>query len=291
MRGKIVFAGLIMGLTGLCAHAQGTKPPFPNDIYCSGVITTEKVPDNTFIVTGEESNVRITFDVGDMVYLNKGSDDGAKVGDEFSIVRPVEDHLKTQWTQWQFDILRQMGTLWADEGRVKIVELQNKTSVAVVEHQCDLIQRGDIALPFAPRPDLTLKPLGQFDRFAPPDGKSMAMIITGKNFRNELGNNDIVYVNLGAAQGVQAGQYFRIFRYTGTHHETAYQTPRYAFDLQYAPPAQYGFGAVSQSFNWSNTPREVLGEGIVLRTGPNASTVLITFGTHEIYSGDYVEIE
>jgi hypothetical protein len=29
----------------------------------------------------------------------------------------------------------------------------------------------------------------------------------------------------------------------------------------------------------------------VLRTGPNASTVLITFSLREIYPGDYVEIE
>ena len=36
-------------------------------------------------------------------------------------------------------------------------------------------------------------------------------------------------------------------------------------------------------------PREDVGEGVVLRTGPNSSTVLITFSLREIYPGDYVE--
>jgi hypothetical protein len=34
-----------------------------------------------------------------------------------------------------------------------------------------------------------------------------------------------------------------------------------------------------------------LGEGIVLRVGPNASTVLVTDSLREIFIGDYVELE
>jgi hypothetical protein len=291
MRVKIVLAGLILSLTGLSARAQSYTPPFPNDVYCSGVITTDSVPQGTFIISGEASESRLTYEVGDMVYVNKGSDDGVKVGDEFSLIRPEQDFLNEQWTKWQFDILKRMGTVWSDKGRVKVVELQPKTSVAVIEHMCDTVQRGDIAVPFTELPSLSLRPLGQFDRFAAPDGKPLAMVIAGKNFRNEFGRNDIMYVNLGNAQGVHVGEYFRIFRYTGTEHETAYQTPRYAFDLQYGKSAAYGFGAVPTKYDWSNTPREVLGEGIVLRTGPNSATVLITFSTREVYTGDYVELE
>jgi hypothetical protein len=53
----------------------------------------------------------------------------------------------------------------------------------------------------------------------------------------------------------------------------------------------YGFGAVSKKWNWTNVPREVLGEGVVVRTGPNSATLLITFSNREIYAGDYVELE
>ena len=287
---SLFLAAFVLMGAAFSAQAQDVRPS-PEAIYCAGVFTNQDVPHDTVVITGESSERRLTYTIGNMVYLNKGADDGAKVGDEFSLVRPVEDSLEMQWTKWQHDIIHGMGTLWADEGRVRIVEVQHKVSIAVIERMCDMVQRGDIAVPFAEQIPPVLKPVGQFDRFAPPDGKASAMIMTGKNFRNQFGNNDVVYVNLGNAQGVRAGQYFRIFRYTGTEHETAYQTPRFAFDLQYAHSPAYGFGAAPSKYDWTNTPREVLGEGIVLRTGPNSSTILVTFATRELYSGDYVELE
>ena len=80
------------------------------------------------------------------------------------------------------------------------------------------------------------------------------MVITGKKFQQQVGNNDMIYVNLGTTQGVKVGDYFRIFRYQGTQHETDYQTPRYAFDRSRAMPYKdvgiYGFGAVSKKYTW-----------------------------------------
>jgi hypothetical protein len=291
MRGKILLAGLILGLSGLGVQAQTSAPSFPYDVYCSGVVSTASVPTQTFVITGEESNARLLYTLGDTIYINKGSDQGAKVGDEYSLIRSEKDPSPVQWTKWQDAIFNRMGTLWVDLGRAKIVQVLPKSSIAVVDHECETVQRGDIAVPFEELPALSLKPMGDSQRFAPPDGKSLAMVITGKGFRNELGNNDVVYVNLGNSQGVHVGDYFRIFRYTGTQHEEVYQTPRYAFDQQFAKGPGYGFGAVPAKYDWSNTPREVIGEGIVLRTGQNSSTVLITFAAHEIYSGDYVELE
>ena len=291
MRGKILLAGLIVVLSGMSMQAQDAAPSFPNDVYCSGLVSTASVPSQTFVITGEESNARLTYTLGDTVYINKGSDGGAKVGDEFSLIRAEQDPSPVEWTKWQDAIFRKMGTLWVDLGRAKVVQVLPKTSIAVIDHMCDTVQRGDIAVPFAAEPTPTLKPMGEFARYAPPDGKSLAMVIVGKGFRNELGNNDVMYVNLGNTQGVHVGQYFRIFRYTGTQHETVYQTPRYAFNQQFGSGPGYGFGSVPSKYDWTTTPREVLGEGIVLRTGQNSSTVLITFATHEIYSGDYVELE
>lgn len=291
MRGKILFAGLILSLSGLSLRAQNATLPFPNDIYCSGVVSTSSVPTQTFVITGQESNVRLTYMLGDSVYINKGADQGAKVGDQFSIIRAENDPNPVEWTEWQHDVFHRMGTLWVDMGRIRITQVLPKASIAVVDHLCDSIQRGDIAVAFTEEPTPTLKASGEFQRFAPPDGKAMAMVITGKAFRNESGNNDIVYVNLGNSQGVHVGDYFRIFRYTGTQHDVVYQTRRYAFDLQYGKAAGYGFGAAPKSYDWSDTPREVLGEGVVLRTGQNSATVLITSAVSQVFSGDYVELE
>ncbi len=297
MRRKTVLAGLILGLSGAAASAQSSTPPTPrlSDIYCSGTITTESVPTDTIVITGEESNYRITFGEGDYVYINKGSSQGVKPGDVFSVVRPIpKDPYGIEWTKWQWSILKRMGTLWEDEGRVKVIHTQADTSIGQVEHECDQVQRGDVLLPFTERPIPPLKPTN-FDRFVQANGKPLAMVITSKKFQSQVGNNDIIYVNWGSSQGVKVGDYFRIFRFTGTQHEIDYQTPRYAFDMEQGDAIKdvgiYGFGAAPKKYDWNNTPREDLGEGIVLRTGPNSSTVLITFTLREVFPGDYVEVE
>jgi hypothetical protein len=291
MRGKIVLAGLILSLSGVGASAQDKQAvPIAADLYCSGVVSSEAVPRDTYILTGEGSNYKVTFQEGDYVFLNKGANQGVKVGDEFSAIRKTEEAIFTEWSKWQFIILRKMGTMWEDEGRIRVVVVQPDTSIGQVENSCNYVQRGDILLPFAERPAPPLKPEDRFDRFAPPSGKATAMIIIGKSYTSQFGNNDIFYVNLGAAQGVKVGDYFRVFRYTGTEHELAYQTGRFAFDVD-SWAGTYGFGSVPKKYKWDNTPREVIGEGIVVRTAQNSSTVLFTFGLREAFIGDYVEIE
>ncbi len=293
MRGKMIIAGLIVALSGSLAFAQEQQAPVPidNDLYCSGIVTTESIPHDAYVITGEGSDHNIVFVQGEYVYIDRGSDQGVKVGDEFSVVRPLVDTVQVQWDKWQYSILHKMGTVWQDEGRVKVAVVERNTSIAQISNSCNYIQRGDIILPFAERTPPPLKSEGNFDQFAAPSGKDKAMIVVGKNFQQELGTNDIAYVNLGNHQGVRVGDYFRVFRYTGTQHETVFQEPRFAFDVQGDWGPTYGFGAAPKKWDWTNTPREVLGEGIVLRTSPNASTVLLTFTLKTIYAGDYVEIE
>ena len=110
------------------------------------------------------------------------------------------------------------------------------------------------------------------------------MVVTTKQFGQIAGSGTILFVNLGSAQGVKVGDYFRIFRYQGTHNDTIYQVRDTAYKV-------YGYGSAPVAYQWDNLPRQVLGEGIVLRTGPNSSTVLLTTTRQEILAGDYVELE
>lgn len=296
MRGKILVAGLVLGFSGAIVSAQ-SKPmsPSPGVVYCSGVVTNEAVPRNTYVITGEGSNYRIVFSDGDDVFINKGSDDGVKVGDKFQVVREVGDPYVVQWTAWQKHILHEMGNVWTDVGRLQVIVARPKVSIAKVEDGCEYVQRHDVVLPFTERAAPPIETVSHFDRYAPPNGKPKAMIIAGKNFIATMGNQDIAYVNLGSGQGVKVGDYFRIFRYQGTQHETVYESPRYAFDQEFDMGAKdvniVGFGSVPKEWNWNNVPRESIGEGVVLRTAPNSSTVLITFSLSEIYPGDYVELQ
>ena len=285
MRAKIVSLSLAFVLgTGAAAAQQSPKTPNVADIYCSGTVTREPLPYDTYLISGEESFYKTTFSQGDYVYINKGASAGVKVGDQFLVMRAVKDGLKFQWFRWQPILLHAMGTQWKDLGRLRVVVAQPDVSIAQVVYACDSMQRGDYVRPFAERPAPPLRETRKFDRFAPASGREKAMVVSAKDFRQSLGANDVMYVNLGSAQGVKVGDYFRIFRYQGTRHETPYQLYGTAYKV-------YGFGRTTVRYNWDQLPRDILGEGVVLRVSENAATVLITYSLREIYLGDYAEIE
>lgn len=292
MRGKFIVAGLVAALFASVAVAQDQSArAVQGDMECSGFVSTQDIPRHNYVISGQGSDHNITWSEGDYVYINRGANQGVKAGDQFSVIRPSVDSIEVQWAKWQDAILHKMGTVWQDEGQVTAVVVHPNVSIAQVTHACGYLQRGDIILPFAEQTAPTLKSEDNFDQFAAPSGKTKAMVIVGKGFTESMGTNDIVYVNLGNHQGVRVGDYFRVFRYTGTQHEFAFQEPRFAFDAGGDWGPTYGFGSSAKKWNWSNTPREVLGEGVVLRTTPNASTVLLTLTLKEVYAGDYVEIE
>jgi hypothetical protein len=303
MRRNILIGALSFALLPAVAWGQQQSAPLPlttwRDVYCSGMVTTASVPRSTQLVSGEQSLYKITFDEGDYVYINRGSNKGVKVGDMFSVMRPVgEDYnpnplsdsltlnvfFDEPWYESQGRLLRSMGQMWEDEGRIKVVVAYPNTSIAQITNSCAFMQRGDIIQPAEERPVPQLKPETNFDRFAPPSGNKKGIVVIGKSFRSVSGTNDIVYVNLGSKQGLKVGDYVRIFRYQENGDSTSYQTPNMGTDV-------WGFGSAPNGYSAKNLPREVLGEGIVLRATPSASTVMITFSLREIYDGDFCEVE
>jgi hypothetical protein len=280
---------LLVGFIGVAAsliHAQAApSTPVESQMYCSGIVSSDPVPTDTYVITGEESYFNIIYTNGRLVFLNKGSSQGVKVGDQFEVVRPAPvDYVRPEWFKSQNLILKTMGTTYEDQARLTVVNVQPDISIAQVVFSCGYVQRTDIALPFVPRPAPMLKSDEGFDIFAPPSGKSKAMIVTTKRFGQLAANGTIVYVNLGSGQGVKVGDYFRVFRYQGNSNETVYQTPHVAYQI-------YGMGTPPRPYGPDELPRDVLGEGVVLRVAKNASTVLITLSKKQMYPGDYVELE
>jgi hypothetical protein len=253
-------------------------------VNCSGFVTDQKVPDGIRLISGEQSNYKVTFGRGDRVFINRGQDKGVRVGDRFMVVRPEEDATSVQWFKWQSKLMKAMGTAYKDQGQVRVVNVQPKVSIAEVTFSCGYMQRGDILEPYQDRPAPPFKDPGAFDHFAPVSGKPVAMVVSGTDFTQLFGKNQTIYVNLGTRQGVKVGDYFRVFRYQGSMAETAPQTKGYQYTL-------YGFGGAPERYEWNDLPREVLGEGIVINVSGNSSTVMLTYSTIEIYAGDYVEIE
>jgi len=275
------------------APATVAQPDY-NMVNCSGFYTDQKLPEEFRLISGEQSNYKITFTRGDYVYINRGQDKGVRVGDRFTVVRPNANEVGVQsawiretdvrWFKWQEKLMKAMGTPYIDMGQVRVVSVQPKVSIAQINFSCDYMQRGDIVLPYQDRPSPPFKERTPFDHFAPVSGKPVAMVVIGKDLTATYGQNSTVYVNLGTNQGVKVGDYYRIFRYQGSHAETVPQTKGYQYTM-------YGFGSAPARYEWNDLPREILGEGIVFNVSHNSSTMMITFTNSEIYAGDYVEIE
>src|ERR1700730_1833333 len=258
----LFLAATICSRQDAAALASSTNSPDYTAVNCSGFIS-DKVPDDIRLISGEQSNPKITFSRGDYVYISRGRDKGVQVGDRFSVVRPDKDPLDVQWFKWQHKLIKAMGQPYVDAGQLRVVNVQPNVSIAEVGMSCGYMHR---------------------DHFAPVTGKRVAMIVAALDNTQLYGKNSTVYVNLGSNQSVRVGDYFRIFRYEGTLADTAPQTKNYQYEL-------YGFGSAHAKYSWRDLPREVIGEGIVINEGPNASTVFITYSSLPIYAGDYIELE
>ncbi len=265
------------------AGGSATNSPDYSAVNCSGFVS-DKIPDDIHLVSGEQSDLKITFSRGDYVYINRGRDKGVQVGDRFSVVRPDKDPNDVTWFKWQHKLIKAMGQLYTDAGQIRVVSVQPNVAIAEVGFSCGYMQRGDIVRPYVERPSPPFKDAAQFDHFAPASGKRVAMVVAAADYTQMFGKNSTVYVNLGSNQSVRVGDYFRVFRHQGNVAETAPQFKGAQYQM-------YGFGAAPEKYKWNDLPREVVGEGIVINEGPNASTVLITYSTLAIFAGDYVELE
>ncbi len=199
MRARIVVLSLSVFLGAATSSAQNVTPAAPailqidfSTVNCSGFVTDQKVPDEIRLVSGEQSNYKITFARGDYVHINRGQDKGVRVGDRFSVVRPDKDPTDVPWFKWQEKLLKAMGT-------------------------------------YQDRPAPPYKDPAAFDHFAPVSGKPVAMVVAGKDYGQIYGKLSAVYVNLGTNQGVKVGDYLRIFRYQGSMAETVPQTKGYQY--------------------------------------------------------------
>ena len=251
------------------------------DALCAGMVTTEQVPYDTYVISGEEADPQTVYSLGQYVYVNKGSADGVKVGDEYMVLRPDSDFLHVQFYDEEHSLANALGTQWADIGRLRVVVVHPKVSIAQISYSCSYIQRGDYVRPAVTYPTPPFKSLKDFDRFAPPSGKSEGRVVRAKDYRAIQERGAVVYANL---TGVKPGDYIRFFRPTAPQINAIYQIGGMSDHV-------FGFGKTPEHWGSNDLPREVLGEGVVLRTTATSASVLVFNSLKEIYLGDYVEVE
>ncbi len=257
--------------------------PTVTQIYCSGIVTKRPPRMAGYVVSGPGSTYRLEFSQGDSVYVHAEGTAHVKPGEEFLVVRAVKDPTEISWFHGENRLRNRMGRLWEDIGRVRVVEANPKIALARVVFSCAPMQRGDRLTPLVPRPFPSLASVDKCRRVGRRD-PVRGVVVEAKGFRQEIGAGETLYVDAGSQQGAKSGSRVLFFRQAGAGHAAIYQMPETARGIQ-------GFGRSPVRYPGRDLPPERLGEGVILRVSPTASTVLVTSSRREIELGDSAVIE
>jgi hypothetical protein len=282
-------------LTSANFPIQRVQMPTYADVYCSGFINRQTLPDANFVAGGLETPSTTKFVRGDVVFL-KGA--GYSAGAEYEIVRALRDINEYEMFPGQFKLLKSTGQPYAEVGRVKIIDTRSKTAVALVEFSCDPLNPGDTAIPFAEKQMVSFHQPLRFDRFLPTGSKVSGRIVMGKDFDSELGTGQKIYINVGSNQGVKVGDYFRAVRnYEADLHDPVDSLSFRASvseDTQKKQPSfdpglwEKGNGPV---IHVKDLPRRAVGEIVVIGTTATTATGMIVFAMEDVHAGDGVELD
>ena len=294
MKRVSALAAVLCLLAGFAAPAGAQAPepaggdlPGYTSIYCSGFMTTRNIQEGLHVLAGERG-VATEFIPGDVVFLSRGAGWIVSPGGEYIVYRRTVDIDRTEMFPGQNEMLAQMGTMYVEIGRLKIAVVNEHSSSAVVTHTCESISPGDIAVPFNVKPAPVIRPVAELDRFTPPSGKQVGMIATGRNFQLSFAEREIGFLNIGATQGIQVGQYVRVWR--PFENSAGDRLDQY---MRRGPRKIRGqrLGIELTREQERALPREILGEAVVMHVEPGSATVLFTNVQRPIFAGDRVEVE
>ena len=267
-------------------HSQRAMATAPTDVdmYCSGYITTDRVPENHYIVGGQNSPDQSRYaGASDAVFIYGSS---LKEGDKLQIIRRVRDPNHYEFFKGQRAEISKIGQPYFEVGIVRVVHVERNVTVAVPELNCSDIVVGDLAIPFAEREKPSFRNV-KLDRYVPATGKTTGRIVMAYEFDGLLGANRKVYLNIGADKGLKAGDYLRATRsYDYKYHDPVdgLSAKAVTYDETQLKPPKAPRG-VQKEF-----PRLTLGDMIVLHVHPRSATAMILTSYEDIHVGDGVEV-
>ncbi|MCP4397804.1 MAG: LysM peptidoglycan-binding domain-containing protein [bacterium] len=172
-----------------------------------GLITNSK-GDTTHVVLSEYGQIGLVF--GDMIYINKGTADTVREGDVFVAFRPRQEvfhPITSEIMGTQIDIL----------GHLRVRNLEPDIAAAEIIKSYNYIQIGDPIMPISELSVPLEKPaLGNSISYGLKVGNQLIGHIIHERIRRPgVSFGDVVYLDVGAAQGVQPADNFIVYREIG----------------------------------------------------------------------------
>src|ERR1051326_7566621 len=293
----LALAGLLFSNSAYAQQPQPASPqaarsgnlsvgnvPTANDMYCSGFITNEHIPDKLFVAAGHNSPDQTRFaGLADVIFIHG---QGMKPGERYQIVRHVKDTNHYEIFRGQRAAVREAGEPYFELAIVRITDVQKDTGIATFELSCADVMPGDIAIPLVERDAPPFRNV-TVERYTPPTGRPQGRIIMAKEFDSFIGSKYKVYLSIGADKGLKPGDYLRATRtYSYQYHdpEAGLSLKASEYEDTQVHPQKLPTGDLS------SLPRRTLGDMMVLQVRPKSATAMILTALEDIHVGDGVEV-
>jgi hypothetical protein len=160
-------------------------------------------------IVGNKNPEREILGETELVYLAGGADKGVKVGDRLVVIQQVASRLihpeDAQRRRPLGDVMEQIGVL-------RVVTVQGKGSVAVVEKAMEPVQAGrQWAAPFTEPANIPLNL--RTDTQDPIQVKDLAKVIYTRDNHKHTGVGEMLIVDKGASDGLKFGDMLLALRY------------------------------------------------------------------------------
>jgi hypothetical protein len=260
-----VIATAVAALAAAPVYAQsidvtGPRTLTPQMVTCTDLpVTTKPVP--RIIVAGPHRTDGRTAMNDGLIVINRFADDGLAIGQRYVAQRLITDPKRFPRPGEGYGDLRATG--W-----VTIRAIDENNALASIDAVCDTVEIGDFLEPAVdlPLPETAFPPLY-------PDFNDRANIIFGADNRVLFGDGDVFSIDRGAAQGVQTGHRYAIYRDfqpPSGHRTSMLGSMKYGGDVQHVLPLVY------------------MGDVVVLTVLEQTSKVVVTKAVDGIQVGDIV---
>ena len=295
--------------TVLYPEGRGPAPAArASETACGGFIEQAPQAAAGQIVGAEQETERRVFAEGNLLFVDAGAQAGVRVGQEFTVVRP-RGQFRSKFSRKGGPL----GVFTQEVGRLRVLRVRDRVSVAEVLLACTDLLVGDQLRPAEARPVPQARAETAFDRFAEPTGKATGRIVLARDGQEMVSQDQVVYVDLGTEDGVRVGDYLTIYRPEGhgtlaNHGDEQAANARGGFESEefrgggFSVQAQrvrnvggsmHGETVKTPAVRRSRppVPRKVVGELVVLRVEGRTATAVVTRVAQEIHTGDAVEVQ
>ena len=264
---------------------QREESPTYSDLYCAGFLTHEGIGKTNLIAGGLNTPAQTQFTRGTLVYVGGG---GLQEGQQYSVVRELHDPNRYEAFTGARAAVDAAGQPYAELGRIRVTGVRGGTAIADIEFSCQNMTVGDIVIPFREHPQITYRKDTNFQRFPSGGSHLSGRIVMAREFDQEVGRGQKVYLDIGSGKGVKVGDYFRVVR--GYDPDKINPVDNLSYHAPSGEDTQKYPGNVTKE-EAKNLPIRSLGEIIILSVTSTSATGMITNSLENIEVGDYVELE